>query len=330
MTAVWIGYACAAGLALLASAFFSGAETGIYCLNRVRLQLGSDRNDRSARRLARFLVDEPAALSVTLIGTNVANYALTGFVAMFISHQLGLGDRDSELYTTLALTPIVFTFGEVVPKNIFRVAADRLMYPAVLALEPLRTILLPVINALRRIRALISELLGKPGNLPEATAITRGRAVAMLHDGLIDAGHEEEQFDFINRVLALSHTPVYSVMVPRNRVVTIRADAGRSGLVTLARKNRHTRIPVYEQNARRIVGAVVVHEFLADADATDLRQRLEAVLSLSPRDSVASTILQMQKSRQTMGVVVDRNGLLLGLVTLKDLMEEIVGELAEW
>ncbi|UCG15532.1 MAG: DUF21 domain-containing protein [Phycisphaerales bacterium] len=330
MTAFWLAYMTAALLALGLSAFFSGAETGIYCVNRVRLHVANDRDDRGARRLWRFLADEQSALCVTLAGTNIANYALTAVVAMFIGRELGLDERGQELYTTVAVTPVIFAFGEVVPKNVFRVAADRLMYPAARVLNGAHGLFLPLLWGTRFVAARLSGLLGSAEAAGDAPFAARRRMTGVLREGLIHAGREPEQFDLIERVLTLSSIPIHSVMVPRNRVVSVRADAGLRGLRALARRNRHTRLPVYERDPRRIIGAVVVHEALAKPVGDDLHPVVKPVLTLAPRDTVASAIVRMQKEHQTMGIVVDRSGLLLGLVTLKDLMEQIVGELAEW
>jgi putative hemolysin len=152
----------------------------------------------------------------------------------------------------------------------------------------------------------------------------------LLREGLLHVGSDPEHFDLVERVLALSNTPVHSVMVPRNRVVSAEVNLGPTGLRSLARECRHTRVPAYEANPRRVVGLVVVHEALAAPGWETLRSLVRPVIALNPQDSVASAILRMQKESQTMGVVVDRAGLMLGLVTLKDLMEEIVGELAAW
>ena len=330
MTGMWLLYLSAAVLMLGLSAFFSGTETGIYCVSRLKLHSRYDRSERGAERLWRFLADEQSALSVTLIGTNISNYVVTAIVATFLAREMGLDTHRTEVYTTLLVTPVVFAFGEVVPKNLFRVAADRLMYPAALVLNLAHALFLPLVWILRLFIAQL-ENLGAGGTRFGRTAFAaRGRMATLLREGLLHVGSDPDHFDLVERVLALSNTPVHSVMVPRNRVVSADVSLGLSGLRSLASDCRHTRVPVYEASLRRIIGLVVVHEALADSSWESLRPFLKPVIALNPQDSVASAILRMQKDRQTMGIVVDRAGLMLGLVTLKDLMEEIVGELAEW
>lgn len=330
MSETWLLYALCALAALLGSAFFSGIETGIYCLNRVRLHLRAQRQDRTARPLARLLDDEQSSLSTALVGTNICNYALTAAVALFVGRQLGLDNRSAEIYTTVVVTPVVFAFGEVVPKNVFRVAADRLMYPAAPLLLAARYLLLPVVWAMRRVTSVVTRTFGAVEAGGDALFVARRRIATVLREGLLHVGSDPEQFGLVERVLALSSTPVHAAMVPRNRVIAVHADAGPAELRDLARRTPHTRLPVYETDPRRIIGMVVVHEVLAGPYPPTLRDAIEPVLFIPPHDTVAATIVRMREERRTMAVVVNRNGLLLGLVTLKDLMEEIVGELTEW
>lgn len=329
MNYVWTLYALAACAALFLSAFFSGAETGIYCVNRVRLHLRTARGERAAGRLSRFLHEEQSALSVTLIGTNVMNYAITAIVALFLAHELEFGDRNSEVYTTILVTPVIFVFGEMVPKNLFRVAADRMMLASAWGLTLARSFFAPLAWVLRIVVGGVTRLVGPAAKSGDEDFVARWRMAGLLHEGLIHTGGEPEHFDLVERILALSSTPVHSIMLPQNRVVAVSADASRRDLLAVVRKSRHGGVLVYDRHPRRVVGRIVTHRALASPEEESVRALVEPIITLEPRDTVASTIVRMQKEHHTMGVVVDRHGQLLGLVTLKDLMEEIVGELAD-
>ena len=329
MSGLWL----ICGLGFLAtvflSGFFSGAETGIYCVNRVSLQLKSGRGNRRARLLAGFLADEQSALSMTLIGTNLANYLATAVVAYTFARQLQLSDRQSELYTTLLVAPVIFVFGEVVPKNLFRRGADRLMYSAATGLTVASRLLAPAVWVIRTIARHAAGLISGPA-IGDESVLARRRVSIMLREGLIHSGSDHpEHADLVERVLALSATSVHAVMVPRNRVVAIRSTSDRREFLSLVRKTTYLRLPVFDDNPRRIVGWVAVHELLADSSWQNLRDHVKPIAHLNPRDTVAATIVHLQKEKQSMAVVVDRNGLLLGLITIKDLMEEITGELVD-
>ena len=125
MSWVLVGGAVLAGL--LGAAFFCGCETGLYCVNRLRVQLGVQEHDPRLLRLSSLLEDEQGALSVTLIGTNLMEYVATTAVAFLFAELLSMSGADTELYTVLLVTPVVFVFCEVVPKNLFQLHADGLM-----------------------------------------------------------------------------------------------------------------------------------------------------------------------------------------------------------
>ena len=134
----------------------------------------------------------------------------------------------------------------------------------------------------------------------------------------------------VDRALMLADHPVHTVMTPRNRVAAIAAGAERENLLNAARTRRHSVLPVYGRHPRRIEGVAEVHQLLDDDTWRTVGERMAPVIRLDPHVSVASALIRLQRERARMAVVVDRGGYLLGLVTLKDLLEELVGELPAW
>lgn len=315
------------GLAL--SAFFSGAETGIYCLSRLRLQLGAQRGDRASLRLSRLLKDEPGALTTTLVGTNVMNYVTTTTVAYMLAEGAGFAQLDTEVYTVLLLTPIVFVFGEVVPKNLFQRYPDGLMAwgSGLLALADRLFRATGMVWLLTRLSSTIRRLVGGERGIAGAGINPRRRVIALLQEALAGETAAEAQTELIDRVMSLSDTPLHAVMVPRNEVTVMNADIGRRELLRFARRTSYARVPVYQGDRRRVTGYVDLDELIQSHDWTRAAERMEPILMLRPHDTVAAAIDRMHESRQPVAAVTDRSGLLLGLVTLKDLLGEVVGEL---
>ena len=313
---------------LCLSGFFSGAETGLYRINRLRLELGVQERKKRAINLARILEDEQGALSVALIGTNIANFVTTSAVAYVIAELVGVHATATELYTVALVTPVVFVFGEMVPKNLFRLHADVLMMRG--------SSLLLLADRLFRLTGLVwvlTRLAGAAGRFAGAHAardvLTPKRRVAeMLQEALADSLLFEEHSDLIDRVCRLSETPVLSVMVPRNRVRVIAADADRRELFRIARSTRHGRLPVYESSPNRIVGIVKVDALLEDDRWVTVGDQMRRPITLHPHETVANAMAKLQKAGRGMAVVTDRGGQMLGIVTLKDLLQEAVGELA--
>ncbi|GAF71453.1 unnamed protein product [marine sediment metagenome] len=316
---------------LFFSAFFSGSETGLYCLNRLRIQLGVDRGDRRALRLARFLRDEQAALSVTLIGTNLMNYITAAAAAYLFAEHLKLSDHETQILTVIVLTPIVFVFGEVTPKNLFQRNADELMLKGsrTLAIANRCFRLTGAVWVLRRMAGVVTRIVG-PDAAYRRPFDPKRRVALLLREALVGDVVGDEQSELVDRVLALSETHLHGVMVPRNRVVTIGAAAGRRELLALARRTRHRYIPVSEGNQRQVIGAIKIDTLVGLDDWNIVSDRLRPVTALTAHDTVAIAIAKMQHSQDPLGIVTDRGGQMLGIVTMKDLLEEVVGELQAW
>lgn len=324
----WVVLAIAV-LGLFLSAFFSGAETGLYRVNRLRLHLRVKERNLQALRMASVLDDEQGALSVTLVGTNVFNYATTSAVAYLFAEAWHFGGTNAELYTVAVLTPIVFVFGEVVPKNLFQLHADTLLARSsgIFAFFNRLFRVTGLVWLLKRLAGTINRLV--VGGTKHGGALAPKRRVAkLLHDALAGSVLSEDQSDLVDRVCQLSETPLHAVMVPRNRVTGIAADTDRRGLIRVTRRTGHAQLPVFESKPRHIIGLVKVDRLLQADDWRTVGERLEPPLNLSPHETVAAGITRLQRARRSMAVLTDHGGQMLGIVTLKDLLKEVIGELA--
>ncbi len=317
--------------ALAASSFFSGAETGVYCLNRVRLSVRADRGSPQARRLMDLMRRPQELVITTLLGTNVAEYVSTACVTTLI---LRLGDADhlAEVYATAILTPLILVFGAVLPKDWFRREADRLMLPASL----------PLMWALRLAKATglvwglnrLSEMLiawidPDHADRPEPL-LPRLQMRRLLAEGAAAGGLSPFQRDTLERVMNISRTRLADVMVPRRRAAIVRADIGRADLLRIVRMAHFSRLPVHEGDSRRIVGILNVYHVLMDERERPVRAYIQPALFLRGDETVSAALVKMQQAHEVMAIVTDGSGACVGLVTIKDLVEEIVGELEAW
>ncbi len=327
--AEWIIVGLLILIGLLFSGYFSGAEMGLYCVNRLRVFLGVQKGDPRSRRLARLIEDEQGALSVTLIGTNLANYICTTAVAYFFGTLLKLSDVDIQIYTVVLVTPVVFVFGEVVPKNLFQLHADTLMPRFSLILTVAGWIFRKTgaIWLMRQLAVIAVRLFGTP-TVPRRFSTPKHRVAALLQEAL--AGHSlgEDQSELVERVCRLSETPVRSVMIGYHRVTMISADADRAELIRLARTTEFARVPVFGQRRSQVIGLIKIDELLRQDHWKIVGECATPVINLRPQDTVATAITRMQRVKKEMAVVTGLSGGLLGVVTLRDLLEEIAGEVA--
>jgi putative hemolysin len=316
---------------LLGSAFCSGAETGVYCVNRLRVQLAAQRGERRAKRLARILEDDQSAVAAILVWNNVMNYALTAGASVIIGVLLADAGLDVELYTVAIVTPVVFVLCEVTPKNVFQLSADRLMPvasgPLHLMIRVLRA--LGILPLLRLLSDRAVRLLGHDAGL-QRTVDPRRRVGVLLLEALAGRRMSEDHSTLVQRALQLAETKLHTVMVPRSRVVTISAEAGRAEVRELAARTRHSRVPVIDPASRTVIGLAKLDSLLGADDWKVVRDQLRPIPAFRPADTVGSTLLDMQRDGFAMALVTDRGGQMVGLVTLKDLLEELVGELSAW
>jgi CBS domain containing-hemolysin-like protein len=318
-------------VALVLSGFFSGSETGVYCLNRLRLRVASEEGQASAQRLEE-LMRHPERLVVTaLLGTNIADYLATASMAALMLH-FAVAEGWTEIYATALVTPLILVFGGFIPKDWFRRDANRLMSRLIWPLQAclwLAQLSGAVWFLTGLTRALIRWIDPERTRSP-ADLLPRAWTLRLLREGAVHGGLTTTQRDLIERVLNLSDVRIGQVMVPRGRAAVVPRDIGREDFLKIARMAHFSRLPVYEADASRMVGVVNVYDVLTDQEARPVSAHMRPALRLPAHINVSAALVELQRHRETLAVVQDRTGACVGLLTMKDLVEEIVGDLEAW
>lgn len=319
-------------VAIVLSGFFSGCETGVYCLNRLRLRVASEEGMPAAQRLEQCMRRPEDLVITTLLGTNVADYLATVSITalLLVSH---VGEGLAEVYATAIVTPLILVFGGIIPKDWFRREANRLMQALVLPL----TVCLQLARwtgAVALLRGLTHRLMCwiDPQRSPvEADLLPRMRTLHLLREGAAYGGLSLLQRDLMERVLNLSEVRVGQVMVPRARAAMVPRDIGRRDFLRIARMAHFSRLAVHDGDPRRVIGIVNVYDVLTDLEERPIAAHVRPAVVLPAQMSVAMGLLTMQRRREVMAIVEDRRKQqCVGLLTLKDLVEEIVGDLEAW
>ena len=323
--------------ALILAGLFAGAETGMYQLSRLRLRLGIEKKRLSFIILDRTLRDSPALLISMLIGTNLAHYLATSIVTLFLLNRLQ-AEHTAEIFATLLTSPTLFVFSELIPKNIFFYRSDNLMpyvAPVLFAFHKLFTFC-GIVPLLKFISRIFSQLAGVP--IPSETPLA---AVRQSHIGAVLRETREEAFlspvqtDIINRFASISHLSIKSVMTPIKKVRTVDINSDKSRLLNKLKESPFTRLLVYERQPANIIGFISIYECLSSPEQfDDLRNFTKPIRKLSVDTILTEAINVMQSENQKI-VLVTRIGHAgretpIGIVTMKDLVEELLGELAEW
>ncbi|MBX3393994.1 MAG: DUF21 domain-containing protein [Phycisphaerae bacterium] len=329
----WIGL-CA--VCVFFSGLFSGAETGMYCINTTRVRLAAHQKSAAAIRMQLLLRDRGGLLFTTLFGTNLANYLAPAcltiiFLSTIADHTREETESLAELYTTLILTPIVFVLGEVVPKNVFNRNAEALMlrFSGIIFLAHRICEKLGIIWLQRKFSEIAFRGMN-PNARDTAGVKSRLDVFQMLREGAAEGTMSLTQMSILERIDRLRSLQVSAVMVPHYQVVMLAADDTRKSAEPLLRLSRVSRLPVYGDDKRNVVGVVHVLDLLTAGGDRTARNLMRPPIEISPQTRVVDALSRLQREFRRMAIVVDSKRRCLGIVTVKDLVEEIVGELKAW
>lgn len=311
---------------LLLSAFFSAAEIGLMTVNRYRLRSRAEAGHRGAR-LARKLLERPdRLLGVILLGNNFANITASS-VATLLALEL-YGEKAVAIVAGL-LTFLILVFAEVAPKTLAALNPERVAYPAAYVLRPLLLTLYPLVWLTNIIANGTLRLFGVSVRKKTPTEITAEelRALVREADVLIPESHQ----DMLLAILDLGKTKVDDVMVPRNKIEGVNLDADWGEIVACVTGSRYTRLPVYRGSLDNVAGMIHVRRVLNlmredRLDRESLKSAFTEPYFIPAGTSLTTQLLNFKETKRRAGLVVDEYGDIRGLVTLDEILEEIVGD----
>jgi len=312
----------ALALCLAGSFLYAGAETGFYTLSRDQVEVDAEAGSRAARVVRWLLRDEAALLITLLVGNNLA-LELASHVGDDLVAGLGLSGGWNALLVTVLLTPVVFLLGEALPKDLFHSRPQSLTYGVAPVVVASRVLYWPLERVLRVVSALLERLLGLARG--RSTARPRERLARLLAEGERQGVLPERARVLAENALALRSTPLESCMTPWVDVLALPEDGVDADLRATLQASRWTRLPVVS-SAGSFLGYVHQLEVLAAGEAEPvLAQRRP--LPVFDRDMPVDRALLRLRASGKRAAVVGSAAAPVGLVTLKDLVEEISGDL---
>ena len=318
-----------AAVGVLLSGAYSGLEIGCYRISEVRLRLEAERRGGAWRRLLELTRHRDRLISIVLIGNSAADYMATAGMALVFT-AAGFSAGRTELYTTLILAPALFVVGEMVPKALFQARADTLTVRGTWLLEISRYAFTyaGLVGLLRRATNGVMRLLGHPGETADLLA-PRDRIQSILLEHAAGGVLSPVQLDVATNVLNIRRVSVRQAMTPLAEAAIIDETADREEIRRVAAENNVSRLLVRgASDFQPIVGYLNVIEALVDEQEGDVVRRFtHPVARIEADEPVVNAMLALQKARCDVAIVQDRRGRPTGLVTWKDLVEEIVGEL---
>ena len=309
------------GLFIL-SAFFSGSETALFSLTRFQVRKLSATHPKQGKIVSRLLLHPSRTLTTILTGNMLVNIAASSMVSMLFIKKF----KETGIGPAIGLmTFLLLIFGEITPKTYAVRHALKVSAWAAWPLDILAMILYPLRQVLAGITNIFMRLaIGR--KTEEAPYLTEKELKTMIDVGEQDGVIEEDEKEMIQAVFEFDETEVSEVMIPRVDMLSVEVTDGVEELIQLMRKTRHTRIPVYEETIDNILGVIYTREFLVE-ETTELRSFIRPVIFVPETMKLDDIFLEFQSKKKDIAIVVDEYGGTSGLITMEDILEEIVGEI---
>ena len=315
---------------LFLSAFFSSSETALMTLNRLKLKNLS--KEKKGALLAQNLLKQPDRLiGLILIGNNFINIAattITTFVALRLATDHSISEEVAAVYGTVILTLLILIFAEVTPKTYAALHPERIAFPAAFVLTPLLKIMYPLIWVTNIMTNGILRLLGVPKEVAEQALSREELRTLVIENQNIKP--DTKQTMMIN-ILDLEHIDVDDIMVPRNEVFGIDITDDWDTILKQLVNTYLTRLPVYKEDLNHIIGILHIRTILPklsknELDLVGLKSVLRKPYFVPEGANLIIQLREFQKRERRMGLIVDEYGDIQGLVTIDDILEEIVGD----
>ena len=310
-------------ICLLAEGFFSGSEMGVVSADQMKLRHSAAKGSRGAR-LALMMLKKPEwLLSITLMGTNIAVVTNTT-MATALMIQL-FGEKGGWIAIPF-VAPLIWVFGEIVPKSVFQQRADVITPYAIFVLRIFSYLFFPILVILAFVTGLFTRIFGKQGQNPFTL---REEIITMLQMPAERGDIQSTEKAMIRRLFDFSDTRAYEVMLPLIDVVAIEKGANCGQAVRLAGEKAHRRLPVYDERVDRVIGVLNALELLEADPDQPITPHVRPVRFVPMSKNISELLLDLRKDADVVAVVVDEFGGAVGLVTIEDIMEEMVEEIED-
>ena len=310
---------------LMLSAFFSGSETALMSLNRYQLRHKARQGHRGARLAEKLLHRPDRVIGLILLGNNLVNIFAASLVAVV---AMNIGGQPAVALGSLIMTLIILVFAEAAPKTLAAMHPERIAFPASMIYFPLLKIVYPFVWLTNMAANGVLFLFGvRPGEM-QLQALTREELRTLVHEAGSRISGRYQQM--LLSILDLEQVTVDDVMVPHNEIIGIDLEDDAREIERIITTTQHTRLPVYRGNIDKVIGILHMRRLASLAQRSFQNEELIAVLDepyFVPEGTPLSTqLVQFQRRRKRIAMVVDEYGDIQGIVTLEDILEEIVGE----
>lgn len=312
-------------LMIMFSAFFSASETAISSVNRIRLKNMAENGNRGAARALKILGKYDKALTTILIGNNIVNITCSSIATVVCIAVVG--EQYGSLVSTIVTTIVVLIFGEVMPKSIAKDHAE----PIAIGVSAVISFLMLIFTPFSAFFILLKNGIAKLFRSKESVSVTEEELMAII-DEIEDEGVlEQQESNLVRSALQFDETTVDEIITPRVSVVAVDVNDSAKDVCDKFLSEQYSRMPVYEKTLDNIIGVInqkdFLKEYLEQGEKLMIRDIVQETVYFPHMLRISEVLRTMQKKKCHMCVVLDQHGGTLGIVTMEDLLEELVGEI---
>lgn len=306
------------------SAFFSGSETAFATINKIRLKNLAAEGNKKAAKVLKVAEDYDRALSAILIGNNIVNIGSASIGTIIFTTWFG--PANGAWISTLVMTIMVLIFGEILPKSLAKENAERFSLAVVDILDFLIKIFSPLIFFFLKLKELISRSNGEN----QQPSVTEQELKYIIEESESEGVLEEQESQLVQSALDFDETVVSEVLTPRVDVVAIELNEDIDTIKSLFFEEGYSRLPVFQGTIDTIVGVIHSKDFFRayiQEKNVDISKLLQKTIYVPPKKRISELLRELQKLKSHMAVVTDQYGGTIGVITLEDMIEELVGDI---
>ena len=312
---------------VMLSAFFSSAETAMTTANKIRIQSLAEQGDKRAKVLEKLISDSGKMLSTILIGNNIVNMAASSMTTTLTISVFG------NVYVGIAtgvITLLILIFGEIAPKTMATIHAEKLSLSYARVIYVLSVLFTPIVFLVGKLSGILLHLL-KADRDQKQNSVTEHELRTLVNVGQEEGVIENEEKQMIYNVFDFGDSSARDVMIPRIDMTFVDVNSTYEELMEIFTEDMHTRFPVYEDNTDNVIGIINMKDLLVYPKDTafSIRKILREPYFTYEYKATADLMIEMRKASVNLAIVLDEYGATAGLVTLEDLLEEIVGEIRD-
>ena len=313
-------------LLVMCSAFFSSTETAYSSVSKIRLKNYADNGNKKAKRAYDIAENYEKALATLLVGNNIVNILASALATiLFVSF---LGEANGTLASTVVLTVVVLIFGEVLPKNIAIENSEKMCMDSAMVLYILMVLLTPVTFILLKLNK-VAKNIASNDNEKEPT-VTEDELKYIVESIEEQGVLEEQESDLVQSALEFDEKTAYDILTPRVDMTAIDIEDDPDKIKQIILTERYSRIPVYKKNVDNIIGVLHTRDYLEQllkVEYPDITKLIQSVYFIYRSKKLSSLLADFKHKRLHMAIVTDDYGGTMGIVTMEDLLEQLVGDI---